>query len=307
MEKLKLDAEQKKVINQSGSVICIAGPGSGKTRTLVAKAEQLWTQSEDVICLTFTRSAAQEMRERMHGIPAQTIHAFCKEWVGWKGGYPQLLSDFQEFRWKPKFAWVLVDEVQDLTEVQMNIVLTIAGSNIFAVGDPYQSIYGFNGSMGMQAITQLKARGGTILPLRNNYRSCPKVVAHLNKVYPRNLVSCSTKETGITTILARTNKLVKEASTVLQNLGFKHTVKYGTDIDGDGVLLKDLGDPNLRVMTCHCSKGLEFDYVILYKWGSWIGNEEERNLYYVAASRPSKGLAEVDSAEGLFVALEGRN
>lgn len=302
---LELDSEQKSVINFPGNVTCIAGPGSGKTRTLVAKAEQLYSIGVDLVCLTFTRSAAQEMRDRMPGIPAQTIHSFCHEWVGWKGGYNQLLSDFKDFKWKPKYDWVLVDEVQDLTEEQLAIVFSIAGNSIFAVGDPYQSIYQFNGSLGMEAITKLQAKGCRPLPLRNNYRSCPKVVSFLNRVYPRSLVSMSTKENGLTAVLARTNKLVLEASTVLTNCSVPHSVRYGSS-EVTGYKEENFGDNHLKVMTCHGSKGLEFDYVVLYKWTSWLGQEDERNLYYVACSRASKAFTEVQSAEMLIEALKRR-
>ena len=302
---LDLDSEQKEVVNYPGSVTCIAGPGSGKTRTLVAKAESLFSSGADLICLTFTRAAAQEMRDRMPGIPAQTIHSFCHEWVGWTGGYNKLLTDFKESKWKPKYDWVLVDEAQDLTEEQLTVVFSITRDRIFAVGDPYQSIYQFNGSLGLEAITKLEAKGCRSYPLKNNYRSCPKVVALLNRVYPRSLVSMNVKENGLTAILARTNKLVLEASTVLTNSGVPHSVRYGTS-ELTGYKEESYGDDHLKVITCHGSKGLEFDYVILYKWTSWLGNEDERNLYYVSASRASKAFAEVQSAEQLLNTLKAR-
>lgn len=302
---LELDDEQKLVVNYPDSTICIAGPGSGKTRTLVAKAEQLYKANEDIVCLTFTRSAAREMKERMPDIPAQTIHSFCHEWVGWKGGYPQLLEDFQNFKWKPKYGYVLVDECQDLTEEQLNIVLTITGGKIFAVGDPYQSIYGFNGSLGMEAVTRLKNKGCKITALRNNYRSNPWIVSMLNKVYSRSLVSTGQRKNGLTAVLCRTNKLVNEASIALTQMGFGHTVRYGTS-ELTGYKEEDYGDKTLLVMTCHSSKGLEFDYVILYKWTSWLGNEQEKNLYYVTMSRASKGYVEVENAVNLYKALERR-
>ena len=305
----------------TGSVTCIAGPGSGKTRTLVSKAERLYRANEDLVCLTFTRSAAQEMRDRMPGIPAQTIHSFCHGHVGWKGGYHQLLADFQDFKWKPKYAWVLVDELQDLTQTQLDIVLSVAGDKIFAVGDPYQSIYGFNGAMGMEAITQLSSWGCRTVPLKNNYRSCPKIVERLNNIYSRGLLSRGMRETGLTAILARTNKLVLEVSTVLTGSGVPHSVRYGTG-ELTGYKEESFGDDHLVAMTCHCSKGLEFDYVLLYdppttyipgesrtKWRQQLHldrHEEERNLYYVSVARASKAFAVAEASEDLLDALKAR-
>lgn len=302
---MKLDSEQEEAVNHSSSTICIAGPGSGKTRTLVAKAERLWAEGRDLICLTFTRSAAREMRDRMPGIPAQTIHSFCYEEVGWKGTYDNLLLDFDLKKHKPKFDHVLVDEVQDLTEVQLGIVGSIVGKYLFAVGDPYQSIYGFNDALGLEAIERL-SEFCEIHFLKNNYRSCPRVVDLLNNIYGRGLVSTDTKETGLTAILARTNKLVKEAAETLDEGKVGYTVKYGNN-ELVGYREKFCGDEGLRLMTCHCSKGLEFDWVILYKWNhEEMGKTEERNLYYVSVARASKGFTEVYSEYGLLKALEGR-
>ena len=316
---LSLDLEQQTVVDTPGSVICLAGPGSGKTRTLVAKAEGLWAANEDLICLTFTRSAAQEMRDRMPGIPARTVHSFCLEWVGWKGNYTQMLTDFQVSKWKPKYSWALVDEVQDLTQNQMDVVLSIAGESIFAVGDPYQSIYGFGGALGGEAVNLLKSKGCRPMPIKNNYRSNPKIVKLLNGIYPRGLVSAGEKFNGLTAVLARTNKLVQEVSLGLTELGIAHCIRL---YDGETGEFREesFGDTTLKVMTCHASKGLEFDYVILYDPDIDLkGRErftlvqasrkypEERNLYYVSASRASRGFTEALSITQVFSAIERRD
>lgn len=69
----------------ASQVLCIAGPGSGKTTTLIeaviAKARRDGPQS--ILCITFTNAAAQEMQTRLHkaGLVGQlgyigTLHAF---------------------------------------------------------------------------------------------------------------------------------------------------------------------------------------------------------------------------------------
>lgn len=47
----------------------------------------------------------------------------------------------------PKFPLVLVDEAQDLSPVNHAMLSKLAKNRIIAVGDPYQSIYGFRGAM----------------------------------------------------------------------------------------------------------------------------------------------------------------
>jgi DNA helicase-2/ATP-dependent DNA helicase PcrA len=72
--------DYKKVLNPSqleavtamdGPVLVIAGAGSGKTRTLVYRVARLVEQGvppEEILLLTFTRKAAQEMLERAAGL-----------------------------------------------------------------------------------------------------------------------------------------------------------------------------------------------------------------------------------------------
>ena len=75
----------------------------------------------------------------------------------------------------PKYDWVLIDETQDLNRAQIELVLrtvSITG-RVIAVGDHYQSIFGFRGAdnEAMDRVkTSLKA---TELPLSVCYR-CPK-------------------------------------------------------------------------------------------------------------------------------------
>lgn len=285
---LNLDEEQQAVVDFDSSCMVIAGPGSGKTRTLVAKAEKLW-QDYDIICLTFTRAATKELRERMPGIRAQTIHSYCYGEVGWPGNYDKLLPKFLTKDSKEVFDWVLVDEVQDLTEDELDVVLTLRDKKLFAVGDPYQSVYGWNGALGMGIFEKL----GEIktFELRNNYRSCQKIVGWLNSVYDRKLVSKNIVSNGITAILCRTNASVWEVVQLLEEASVGFTVRIGAS-EGSQKREEDYGDDKLKVMTCHCSKGLEFDNVIVYDWQPEPFWGEEKNLYYVSLARASQNYSE---------------
>jgi DNA helicase-2/ATP-dependent DNA helicase PcrA len=88
-----------------------------------------------------------------------------------------------------RYAWILVDEFQDTTELQTEILALIhdqGRSKIFAVGDPAQSIYGFAGArpelLGPFA-TQIGAR--TDLSLSGNFRSSPQIIEHAERLFPR--------------------------------------------------------------------------------------------------------------------------
>ncbi len=65
-----LNEEQARAVAcRDPRILCLSGPGSGKTRTLVARIESLITESSfspsEVLALTFTRKAAREMRSRL--------------------------------------------------------------------------------------------------------------------------------------------------------------------------------------------------------------------------------------------------
>lgn len=287
---MELDEEQQVVVDYNDSCVVIAGPGSGKTRTLVAKAEKLWLD-KDIICLTFTRAAAREMRQRMPGIRAQTIHSYCYGEVGWPGNYDKLLPKFLLRDEKESYDWVLVDEVQDLTEEELNVILSIVGNKLFAVGDPFQSIYGWNGALGMNVFRKLNSH--KTFNLRNNYRSHPKIVDWLNSVYNRQLVSRNVIENGLTAILCRTNMAVWEVTQLLEEEEIGYTVRIGAN-ESKPTTEEDCGDSKLKIMTCHCSKGLEFDRVLLYNWRPEPFWGEEKNLYYVSMARASKEYCEVN-------------
>ena len=82
------DRQREAAHAECGPLLVMAGPGTGKTSTLTARVSYLLDRGvtpEDIVCLTFSRKAAQEMRERIAAqhpeqAPAlriDTIHAFC--------------------------------------------------------------------------------------------------------------------------------------------------------------------------------------------------------------------------------------
>ncbi|WP_405478665.1 ATP-dependent helicase [Streptomyces sp. NBC_00009] len=84
----RLDARQRAVVDHvHGPLLVLAGPGTGKTTTLVeAVAARIakGTDPERILVLTFSRKAAVELRDRMalrigaaHAPQATTFHSFC--------------------------------------------------------------------------------------------------------------------------------------------------------------------------------------------------------------------------------------
>jgi DNA helicase-2/ATP-dependent DNA helicase PcrA len=88
-----------------------------------------------------------------------------------------------------KFAWILVDEFQDTTDLQVEILSLIAGlkrTRFLLVGDRYQSIFRFAGAqpnLADEFAERICAR--TDLQLSGNFRSSPPILAQANQLYPR--------------------------------------------------------------------------------------------------------------------------
>ncbi len=105
-----LNDQQQAAIDAPGPLLVLAGPGTGKTRTLVARAEALLRQGVSprrVLAVTFTRRAAAEMRERLEPtLPdpkdpprVDTLHALAFDtWKQETGRSPVLLTEENAFR-----------------------------------------------------------------------------------------------------------------------------------------------------------------------------------------------------------------
>jgi DNA helicase-2/ATP-dependent DNA helicase PcrA len=78
-----LDESQKAAVEWNGGPLLVdAGPGTGKTRTLVRRIEHLLkgdSSSTSILALTFSNKAAEEMRERLSAMNAT---AAIEMWVG---------------------------------------------------------------------------------------------------------------------------------------------------------------------------------------------------------------------------------
>lgn len=79
---------QQKIVNHiNGPLLCIAGPGSGKTTSIIGRVNNLVAngiQPSKILVVTFTKAAADEMKERYLKMPGAqlgptfgTIHSLC--------------------------------------------------------------------------------------------------------------------------------------------------------------------------------------------------------------------------------------
>ena len=82
-----LNEKQQLAVNStSRRILCLAGAGTGKTKTLISRVEKLLDNGVnpcEILCLTFTRLAGIEMKDRLgeksHDIFINTFHSFCSK------------------------------------------------------------------------------------------------------------------------------------------------------------------------------------------------------------------------------------
>jgi DNA helicase II / ATP-dependent DNA helicase PcrA len=98
--------------------------------------------------------------------------------------FPEALA-----RWQKAFRYVLVDEYQDTNHAQYRLLQLLAGEhrNVFAVGDPDQSIYAFRGADIRNILEFERDFGGAkLIALEQNYRSTNSILRAANAVIGHN-------------------------------------------------------------------------------------------------------------------------
>jgi DNA helicase-2/ATP-dependent DNA helicase PcrA len=100
------ESQRQAVLMTDGPVMILAGAGSGKTRTLVARIQYLLEEKRispfQLLAVTFSNKAAREMRERLSSntqinvgaLNITTFHAFCARLLRMEGTYLGLSRNF---------------------------------------------------------------------------------------------------------------------------------------------------------------------------------------------------------------------
>lgn len=146
----------------------LAGPGSGKTRLIIGwllERLRAGAPASSLLGITFTRKAAQEMRDRLagSGVPAprlSTFHALARRILVDLNRcpdpfdldtliprYSKVLRSGLAPAWVRDLTFLAVDEAQDLDRSQVEFLTALrahaANAELLLVGDPDQAIYGF--------------------------------------------------------------------------------------------------------------------------------------------------------------------
>lgn len=206
-----LTEEQQKVVfeNHETNMLIIAGAGSGKTMSIIARIKFLIDSGVDessIMLTTFTRNASHDMKERLQdalgyksNVQVGTIDSISKYYVDMNCVHNieevnEYAPTFLELlRKKPsvcaKFRYLLVDEIQDINKVQFEIIYEFfkKGTFVTGIGDDCQNIYEFRGSKIEYILNFKKHFPNTVIHmLTHNFRSTQHIVNLANAVIDNN-------------------------------------------------------------------------------------------------------------------------
>lgn len=191
-----------------------------------------------------------------------------------------------------KANWVLVDECQDLSKLQVYVAKTHlkVGGRIIVVGDPRQAIYGFAGADSQSFNNLVKEFNCRVFDLNTTYRSAVSIVNLAKRVVPE-LEAKNGALQGSVTLLAVDGKdaekvsttampLIKQGTMVLCRtkspligLYFKTLAERGKNTNGHGKVILAVGGSS-DAITMHLNgiaklEGFKFEdfslYLDLYK------------------------------------------
>ncbi len=234
-------------------------------------------------------------------------------------------------KYKSKYQYILVDEFQDVNNLQVELIklLLTDKTQLFCVGDDWQSIYGFRGS-NVSYIIEFEKHfpNSEVIKLNLNYRSTQNIVGASNEVIKHNKFKV---EKEITASKKSEHKIVIYAgNSEEENVQFALTEvrKFLNDgMNNEDILFLyrrskmyspyyfQFKNEGLKVQgkTIHAAKGLEAKVVFIIGLTEGYGGfpdiwledrifqvikkanhdlllEEERRLFYVAITRAKDKL-----------------
>ncbi|MFZ1062023.1 MAG: ATP-dependent helicase [Acidimicrobiales bacterium] len=134
---------------------------------------------------------------------------------------PNVLASFRH-----RTRCIYVDEAQDMNPLQFMMLRAMAGDDpdLFCVGDPNQSIYGFNGANPLLMVDIVRTWPDTVvLDLTRNHRSTANIIAVANTLLEQGAQGITpAKDDGDVPMIRAYNTDEEEAEHVAAWLGAKH-------------------------------------------------------------------------------------
>lgn len=194
---MELSKAQKRIVETTEPyVVVIASAASGKTRCLAERVRWLLANgvpAEEIVTITFTNAAAEEISDRVGNPPGLfigTIHSLANYYLRAAGvDTSKVLNDerfddlFKLIKKHPScvkhVTHLIVDESQDSTPEQFEFLLDmIAPDNYMLLGDHRQAIYRFSGATPDFILNLMESPEVMTYDLNENYRNAPEILRY---------------------------------------------------------------------------------------------------------------------------------
>lgn len=203
---MELDNNKKEIIETNESKVIVLSPaGSGKTSIITERIKHLLKNGkENIVALTFTNNAAQEISKRIINSRIElgntfigTVHSYCARLL-FRHGISEVSTSIEEQDFDNLFNliknnnkciepvdYLLLDEAQDSTEQQFEFILdVIKPKNYFLIADIRQSIYSFNGARPDILLDLCDIPETKIYKLNINYRCKSNIL-----IFAKNIIN----------------------------------------------------------------------------------------------------------------------
>jgi hypothetical protein len=268
-----------------------------RRRTTAAEARERARMGEviDDLRTTARETGADELGD---GLVSMLVHDDLQSALVDEGALPPTDHDLLE----GPFAHVVVDEAQELTDAEWQMLLRRCPSRSFTVvGDPAQARHGFTETWD-DRLARIGLPDATVAALTINYRTPSEVMAEaepvIRAVLPEANVPTSIRESGLPVL----HSPASERDAILGAWLAEHAegtavvIQCDRSRDGrDGALLDQRWGGRVRSLTPELAKGLEFDLVVLVDpeaLGTGITGAVDR---YVAMTRATQQLVVLTS------------
>jgi superfamily I DNA/RNA helicase len=229
---------------------------------------------------------------------------------------------------KPTADFVIIDEVQDFTKEELNLLQQSAGKAFILFGDTAQQIYkglkpnlmtmeeiAFHTKLVMESLVlnhRLPRKIGRIAEYLNSTGDSiegrctkegankPFLIKSIDWKEQLNFIKDTIEERGYTDvgILFPQNKDVKKADEFFKSIDFGVESKYDINWPDNVKFNLNFHSDNPKLMTYHSSKGLQFEAVFIpqVEVSSLAG--ESNNPLYVALTRTYQDLFIIQNSDG---------
>lgn len=329
------NVQREVITTEKPHVVVASAAASGKSAVIVERLRYLLEKGVDpfkIVAITFTNNAASVMYERLgrpQGLFIGTVHSYCNYLL--RGGAIDTTNIIKEERFDDLFEEIkqnpdclkhvehlLVDEVQDSTEMQFEFFELINPDNFMYCGDIRQSIYGWNGAAPDYLIKLTQRPDVTTYYMRQNYRNTPDILHFAKKFLfrlgpsyeddsismrendetPHILEGNYTPSEAVETlmkasdslgaewkdwfVLCRTNKDIELFKSLFEKENIPTDTFKQSELTNSQIQER-LKENTIKILTVHSAKGMEAPYVLSYNIRAY--NDEEARLCYVSATR----------------------